>query len=318
MRAVRLTDSGLLFDAEYPSPSVGPTEALIRVQLAGICSTDLELVKGYYNFRGVLGHEFVGVVEHCADSYWQGRRVVSSINFADPNSSNFAEYGLEHDPQRTVLGILGRDGAMADYVAVPVANLYEVPASVDDQRAVFAEPLAAALRIAEQMVLRPSQAVAVIGPGRLGMLVSQVLAARGTQVKLLGRNPASLQLAQRMHFETNLVEDVPDSSFACVVDCSGAATGFQQAVRITRPRGTLVLKSTYQGAAPLELTKLVVDEIQVLGSRCGPFAPALRMLARDEVEVAALVDGRYSIENAAQAFAHAAQPSVRKILLELA
>lgn len=317
MRAVRLTDQGLVLDNNYPKPTVGAGESLIRVTLAGICSTDLELIKGYFNFRGVLGHEFVGVVEQSSDPAWVGRRVVSTINFADPASAEFSEYGLEHHPRRTVLGIFARDGAMAEYVAVPTYNLLAVPDEVSDEQAVFTEPLAAALRIAEQIQLRPSQSIAVIGPGRLGLLVGQVLSMRGAEVTMLGRSAGSLELAQRIGLATGLVSDVVNSFFAITVDCTGSAEGLAQAIRITKPQGTLVLKSTYEGLASINLTKVVVDEIRIVGSRCGPFAPALRLLSRRQVDVQSLIDGHYSIDQAIEAFHHAAQRGVRKILLEL-
>lgn len=317
MRAVRLTDQGLVLDHNYPKPTLGEGESLIRVSLAGICSTDLELIKGYFNFRGVLGHEFVGVVEQSSDPTWLGRRVVSTINFADPTSAEFAEYGLEHHPRRTVLGIFARDGAMAEYVAVPTYNLLAVPDEVSDDQAVFTEPLAAALRIAEQIQLRPSQSVAVIGPGRLGLLVGQVLSMRGAEVTMLGRSAESLELAKRIGLGTGLVSEASNSRYAVTVDCTGSSEGLEQAIRITKPQGTLVLKSTYEALASINLTKVVVDEIRIVGSRCGPFAPALRLLSRGQVDVQALIDGRYSVEQAIEAFHHAAQHGVRKILLEL-
>lgn len=316
MRAIVLSEAGLVFDPEYPTPSPTESEALIRVHWAGICSTDLELIRGYYNFRGILGHEFVGVVEQCSDSNWIGRRVVSTINFADPNSIEFAEYGLEHHPRRTVLGIFGRNGAMADYVTVPTFNLLAVPDNLSDEQAVFTEPLAAALRIAEQIVLQPSQPVAVIGPGRLGLLVGQVLALRGAELTMLGRSHSSLELARKLSLQCGLVDQVETSRFATVVECTGSPNGLEQAIRITKPRGTLILKSTYEGMANVSLTKVVVDEISIVGSRCGPFAPALRLLSRGQVNVEWLIDGRYSADRAIEAFNHAAQSGVRKILLQ--
>jgi threonine dehydrogenase-like Zn-dependent dehydrogenase len=317
MRAVRLTEGGLMFDQSAPKPMIAPGESLIRVNLAGICSTDLEIIKGYYGFAGILGHEFVGVVEESSESRWQSRRVVCSINFADPKSEEFIEFGLEHHPHRTVMGIVRRDGAMADYVAVPTFNLFEVPDEVTDAEAVFTEPLAAALRIAEQLTLRPSQPAAVIGPGRLGLLVGQVLAQRGAEVTLFGRSPSSVAFARSIGMVAHPVDDAPSSYYPLVVDCSGNPVGLEQALRITRPRGTLVLKSTYAEKANISLTKVVVDEIQVLGSRCGPMGAALRCLARREVEVQKLIEAQFPIEQAIPAFALAAQPGIGKVLLSL-
>jgi threonine dehydrogenase-like Zn-dependent dehydrogenase len=317
MRAVKLTKSGLTFDVNYPKPVRGPSESLIRVSKAGICSTDLELVKGYYPFAGVLGHEFVGVVDESSEARWVGQRVVCSINFANPQSPEYAEYGLEHHPHRSVLGIVGRDGAMADFVSVPTWNLFEVPSELTDEEAVFAEPLAAALRICEQVIVSPSRSIAVVGPGRLGLLVGQVLQSRGAEVNLFGRSETSLKMAQALGLEADLVDRAETQKYALVVDCTGSPKGLEHALRMVRPRGTLILKSTYAGEANINLTKLVVDEIQVVGSRCGPFGAALRCLARREVNVTPLIDGRYSLDNAVIAFEHAAKPAVRKILLEI-
>jgi alcohol dehydrogenase len=283
--------------------------------MAGICSTDLELVKGYYGFRGVLGHEFVGVVEQSSQPNWIGQRVVCSINFANIDSPEYAEYGLEHHPHRTVLGIVARDGAMADYVAIPDQNLLQVPDNICDETAVFAEPVAAALRIAEQITLRPSQAVAVIGPGRLGMLVAQVMAVRGTQVTMIGRSDRTLELARRLGMNIARAEQFQDSCFDIVVDCTGSPTGLEQSIRLTKPRGTVVLKSTYEGMASINLTKVVVDEINIVGSRCGPMAAALRLLSRGQVDVSSLIDARFTADQALEAFQLAAQPCIRKVLL---
>jgi threonine dehydrogenase-like Zn-dependent dehydrogenase len=315
MRAVKLGPEGLDYDAQAAQPEAGPGEVLVRVTLAGICSTDLELIQGYFGYQGILGHEFVGVVEQTRDPRWQGKRVVSSINFADVATPEFAAYGREHHPHRRVLGILGCDGCMADHVVVPTANLLEVPGHVPDEAAVFCEPLAAALRIPDQIPVRPSARAAVVGPGRLGMLIGKVLSLNGCQVTMLARTAESLALANRWGLYTNLVEEAVTSSYDLVVEATGNATGWEQAIRLTKPQGMLVMKSTYAAAPQIDMTKLVVDEIRVIGSRCGPFAPALRLLASGTVEVQALIEGEYPPEQAEQAFAHAARKGVRKILL---
>jgi threonine dehydrogenase-like Zn-dependent dehydrogenase len=216
-----------------------------------------------------------------------------------------------------VLGILNRDGAMADYVTVPTCNLLQVPDEVTDEQAVFTEPLAAALRIVQQIGLDPNQPVAVIGPGRLGMLVGQVVALGGAEVTMLGRSCQSLQLANSLGLKTAFVDATRSSQFPLVVDCTGSAQGLEQALRLARPRGTVVLKSTYDGLAAISLTKAVVDEIQIVGSRCGPFAPALRLLQTARVNVVAIIDACYPIEQALAAFAHAGSPGIRKVLLKL-
>jgi threonine dehydrogenase-like Zn-dependent dehydrogenase len=319
MRALYLEEGQLTLHDDYPRPGVGADDALIRVTLAGICSTDLELVKGYAGgFRGVLGHEFVGVVEAVglADATeWIGRRVVGSINLGCRRCAVCLGEGPEHCPNRTTLGIHNKDGVFADYVTLPVANLLSVPDNVADEEAVFTEPLAAALRIREQIAVRPAARAAVVGPGRLGLLVGQVLALAGTDVIVLGRRVASLDLPRQLGLTTGLVDDAADDSFDLVVEATGNDAGFAHSLRLVRPRGTLVLKSTFHGNANINLTKLVVAEINVVGSRCGPFAPALRLLARGAVAVRPLIEAEYPLADALAAFARADQPGVRKLLL---
>ncbi len=214
-----------------------------------------------------------------------------------------------------MLGIHNRDGVFAEYVAVPQVNLLPVPDDVPDEAAVFTEPLAAALRIREQVKVRPTAKTAVVGPGRLGLLIGQVLALAGTEVTMLGRREASLELPARLGLPTALVDSLPDDSFDFVVEATGNDAGLAHSLRLVRPLGALILKSTFAGRSRIDLTKLVVGEINVVGSRCGPFAPALRLLARRDVAVQPLIDGEYPLSEGMAAFAHAAQPGVRKILL---
>ncbi|GAB4150367.1 MAG: alcohol dehydrogenase catalytic domain-containing protein [Candidatus Promineifilaceae bacterium] len=315
MQALYLSDNGLQLLSDYAQPQPAADEALIRVLCAGICSTDLEIVRGYGAHRGVLGHEFVGVVESAADTDWIGRRVVGGINLGCQQCTICTQAGPEHCPQRRVLGILHKDGVFAEYVTLPLTNLMPVPANVPDEMAVFTEPLAAALRITEQLALTPGMAVAVVGPGRLGMLIGQTLALTGAVVTMLGRRESSLKLPAAMGMTTALVTGAADNSFDVVVEATGNDQGLVQALRLVRPLGTLILKSTYAGSVTLSLTKIVVDEIKVIGSRCGPFAPALRLLSRRQITVEPLIDGRYSLADGLAAMAHAAQPGVRKILL---
>ncbi len=319
MRALYLAEGQLALHKDYLRPEPWPEEALIRVTLAGICSTDLELVKGYAGgFRGVLGHEFVGVVEAVGvpeAAEWLGRRVVGSINLGCRRCAVCRGEGPEHCPHRTTLGIHNKDGVFADYVTLPVVNLLAVPAGVADEEAVFTEPLAAALRIREQIAVQPSARVAVVGPGRLGLLVAQVLGLAGTDVTVLGRRAESLALPRQLGLVTGLVEEAADDSFDLVVEATGNDAGLAHSLRLVRPRGTLVLKSTFAGQAHVNLTKLVVGEITVVGSRCGPFAPALRLLERGAVQVRPLIEAEYSLADGLAAFEHAARPGVRKVLL---
>lgn len=315
MKALYLGDEGLGLRAEAPRPRRREGEALLRLAKAGICATDLELVKGYAGFRGVLGHEFVGVVEEADDRSWIGRRAVGTINLGCRRCAVCAGSGPEHCPHRTVLGIVGKDGAFADYLTLPEANLLAVPDSLGDEEAVFTEPLAAALRIRDQLPVPPRARLAVVGPGRLGLLIAQVLALTGSRTIVLGRRDESLELPRRLGLETGLAGEQDDDAFDLVVEATGNEEGLAESLRLVRPLGTLVMKSTFAGRASVDLTKLVVGEVRVVGSRCGPFAPALELLAARAVAVAPLVEGEYPLAEGLAAFAHAARPGVRKILL---
>ncbi|MDX8128770.1 alcohol dehydrogenase catalytic domain-containing protein [Methylomonas sp. OY6] len=292
---------------------------MIELRLAGICATDLELVKGYAGFSGILGHEFVGTVIAVADDKhrdWLNRRVVGAINIGCNACEVCRRDGPEHCLNRKVLGIRGKDGVFADYFSLPVANLYTVPDAVTDQAAVFTEPLAAALRVVKQIAALPITDIAVVGPGRLGLLIAKVLNLAGYQITALGRSAASLAVPKQWQLTTGLTNEIPDNSFDCVVDASGQASGFAQALRIVKPRGTLVLKSTFAANAALDLSKVVVYEINIIGSRCGPFADALALLTENKLPVETMIDGQYPLSDGLAAFNHAAQAGVRKILLQ--
>lgn len=316
MRALFLADGRLQYRTDYPNPQPKENEVLVEVRLAGICATDLEMVKGYVpDFSGVLGHEFVGEVVETSAGDWHGRRVVATINIGCGRCAVCRHSGPEHCEQRQALGIHNRDGVFADYVVLPLSNLLAVPDEVPDEAAVFTEPLAAALRIREQVLLRPSAKTAVVGPGRLGMLIGKVLSLDGTEVTMLGRRPESLTLAKAWGLQTALVDELPDNQFDFVVEATGNNAGFAHALRLVRPLGTLVLKSTFAGNIDLDLTKLVVSEITVVGSRCGPFSPALRLLADGIIDVQSLIDADYALHDGLAAFEYAAVPGVRKVLL---
>lgn len=316
MQALYCKAEKFTLSQDFPYPTMQADEALVRVTLAGICATDLEIVQGYVpGFAGVLGHEFVGVVAAAADKQWLGKRVVASINIGCQTCATCLENGPEHCPQRQVLGIRNRDGVFAECVAVPLRNLYEVPDSMPDERAVFTEPLAAALRIREQVAVRPSAKTAVLGPGRLGLLVAQVLQLAGEDVTLLGRRSASLALPASWGVKTGLTTDFAANSFDFVVEVTGNEAGLVEALRLVRPLGSLVLKSTFAGESHLDLSKIIVAEITVTGSRCGPFDPALRLLAGNTLHTQPLITAEYPLSDAEAAFAKAAEPGVLKVLI---
>ena len=317
MRAL-LCDEGLRFDPAYPDPEPAPGEALVRVTLAGICNTDLELIKGYMGFRGVLGHEFVGIVEASPDPALLGQRVVGEINAYCGECPTCRAGRPTHCPHRTTLGIFGRDGAFADFLTLPARNLHVVPETVSDRVAVFTEPLAAALEILEQVAVRPTDRVVVLGDGKLGLLVAQVLALTGCDLVAVGRHERKLDILRRRGIAVRLADDLSALGEAdIVVECTGNPDGFAAARRLLRPRGTLVLKSTYHGLASVDLTGLVVDEITLVGSRCGPFAPALRLLASGLVEVEPLIDAVYPLDEGLAAFERAATRGTLKVLLSV-
>lgn len=315
MRAA-LCDNGLRFDPTYPDPVPPPGEALIRVRLAGICNTDLELLAGYMAYRGVLGHEFVGQVVEAPDPTWRGRRVVGDINAACYTCETCRAGHHTHCPNRTTLGIYCRDGALADYLLLPQANLYAVPDAVPDEAAVFVEPLAAACEILEQVHLRPTDRVVVLGDGKLGLLVAAVLRLTGCDLTLVGRHAEKLALAAAWGVPGRLAaEPLPWRTADVVVECTGSPDGFALARQLLRPRGTLVLKSTYHGALSLDMSALVVDEITLVGSRCGPFAPAIRLLATGLVDPRPLIAATYPLADVQAAFAHAACKGTLKVLV---
>lgn len=320
MRAILLGDDVKLI-CDYPLPDLLEGEARIRVRQAGICNTDLELLKGYAGFRGVLGHELVGIVDACPSApTWEGQRVVGEINAACGACDTCRAGASIHCPSRTTLGIQNRDGAFADFLTLPVENLHTAPDSVTDDQAVFTEPLAAALAVTDLTHIRPSDRVVILGDGKLGLLIAQVLALTGCDLTIIGRHEEKLRLvtnrgidshlADRLSREPNIVADV-------VVEATGTAQGFAAARRMVRPRGKLVLKSTHQDRVHADLTGIVVDEVQVIGSRCGPFAPALRLLEQGLVDVEPLIQARFSLEQGLMALESAAVKGTLKVLIEM-
>ena len=314
---------GLYFDGtrarvvDRPEPAADADTALVRVHLAGVCNTDLEIARGYMGFRGILGHEFAGVVEEGPDD-WRGARVVGEINFACGECPS-CERGLgRHCPTRRVMGIVDADGAFAERVAVPVANLHRVPDAVADDAAVFVEPLAAAFEILEQVPVEAGTRCIVLGDGKLGLLVAQVLAGTGARVLAVGRHADKLAILGRCDIETALVDDGPGALERAdlVVEATGSVEGFRRAIELTRPRGTLVLKSTLAEMLQVDLAPLVIHEIQVVGSRCGPFPPALDALERGDVDVLSLICDRVPLAQAERGLERAAARGAKKILIE--
>lgn len=315
MRALVFDGAIAVRDLPRPEPAAG--EALVRVRMAGICNTDLEITRGYMGFRGVLGHELLGVVEACDDPDWVGRRVVGEINLAC-RRCEWCDRGLaRHCPTRTVLGIRHKNGCFAEYVTMPVANLHVVPESIPDERAVFVEPLAAAFEIAEQVDLGKHTDALVLGDGKLGLLAAMVLRHRGLDVTLAGRHDRKLALARNVGARTIAPHEVTPRGFDLVVEATGAAEGLTAALAAVEPRGTVVLKSTFHGTAELATAPIVVDEVTLVGSRCGPFAPAIAALRERSIDPFPLVDGSYQLVDGPAALERAASPGVLKVLLDL-
>lgn len=316
MRALHF-DQTLSLERNYPQPEPPAGEALIRVWQAGICNTDIEITRGYMNFAGVLGHEFVGLVEDApAAPEWKGKRVVGEINAFCRTCETCRRGDPRHCPHRTTLGIDRRDGAMADYVTLPVHLLYQVPASISDEQAVFTEPLAAACAITNHLQVRPEDRVVVVGDGKLGLLVAQVLQLTGCRLQVLGRHEEKLAILTRRGVAVATEANGVSKGADIVVDCSGHPDGFAIACDLVRPRGKLVMKSTFQGDVALNLSRLVVNEVTLVGSRCGPFLPALRLLEQNLVDVEPLISARYSLAEGVAAFERAVAVGVLKVLLD--
>ena len=313
MRALWLEDRALSLQ-EVAAPTEGD-EALIRVRVSGICGTDLELARGYYPFTGVIGHEFVGDVVESPDPTWIGARVVGEINVDCGICEACLAGRPTHCENRSVLGITGRDGAHAEYLRLPLRNLHRVPDSVSDDAAVFTEPIAAAVEILQQVHVLPTDRVLLVGAGRLGQLVAQVLALTGAHLRVVAKHDHQKALLEARGIASVAAEDVEARRWDIVVEATGSPSGFDLAARALRPRGTLVLKSTYRGEVTLALAPFVVDEITIVGSRCGPFAPALRLLERGEIDPLPLIAERFPLGRAVDAMEAAARPGMMKVLL---
>ncbi len=311
MRGVSYDGQAIHLRRDLPEPAPAEDETVLRVVAVGICETDLQLARGYMNFRGVLGHEFVGLDP-------LGRRVTAEINAACHACPTCWQGLTNHCPHRTVLGILGRDGAMADLVRVPDRNVHAVPDSIDDRQAVFIEPLAAAFRVPEQLPIGPGMALAVVGDGKLGLLCAWVARLSGARVTLVGKHPEKLALAGP-EIETRALDEIADlaRSQDLAIDCTGSTSGLQTALGLLQPCGTLVLKTTVAGDHATSLAPIVIDEIQVVGSRCGPFPRAIAALAAGEIDVRPLIEAEFPLDQAEDAFRTAATKGVKKVLMKV-
>src|SRR5687767_1435320 len=316
MRAL-VFDQTLSFRPRHPEPTP-EGECVVRVRQAGVCATDLEIVKGYMGFRGVLGHEFVGEVIQSPVKELIGQRVVGEIN-AVCGRCDLCLSGLSsHCRKRTVLGILNRDGAFADLLRLPAANLHVLPKTVDNDAAVFVEPLAAAFQVLKQVQVDSKKWVTVLGDGRLGLLVAQVLRDAGCPVRVIGKHPDKLALCEKWSIRARPLADIAlRHDQDVVVDCTGSAAGIELALQMVRPRGTVVLKSTAAAGRPLNLAPAVIDEINIIGSRCGPFREAIKALAEKRIDTASLIHRRMRLDQGVEALDLAGRPGVLKVILTM-
>ncbi|MBQ7763827.1 alcohol dehydrogenase catalytic domain-containing protein [bacterium] len=320
MKAI-VFDNELKLDNNYTKPISQKGEALIRVKLAGICNTDYEITKGYMGYVGVLGHEFVGVVEEVNgdDQSWIGKRVVAEISWGcdDPNCEWCAKKNYRHCPNRHTIGIWKKDGCMAEYITLPTNILFEVPENVTDEQAVFVEPLAAACEITEQLHIEPMSKVLVLGDGKLGLTTALTLNAMNLDVTLVGKHQNKLDIAKAQGVKTELLNTFTPRKFDVVVEATGSASGFEMSMSLTKPRGVLVLKSTVATGKELNLAPIVIDEITVLGSRCGQFPPALRLLEQNKIDFTPFISKTYTIDEALEAFEANKLKDTLKVLIKI-
>jgi len=315
MRAIVLDGDRVSMEGTRPQPEPLAGETMVRVVRAGVCETDLQLIRGYMGFGGVLGHEFVGVAE---DGPYAGQRVVGEINCSCWQCPTCLAGRPTHCPNRTTIGIVKHDGAFADYIAVPQRNLYPVPDSIETDVAVFTEPLAAAFQIPAQVSLGRMDRVVVLGDGRLGNLCAQVLAGICDPVLVVGKHPEKLALLDELGIATMMLADLPGDRMAdVVVDCTGSETGLPTALQLVRPRGTIVLKTTVAGTQQMPWAPIVIDEVTIVGSRCGPFDRALEALEAGSISVLPMISERFDLTDGVAALGAAKRPGVLKVLIEV-
>ncbi len=315
MRALMVDGDAKLVDLPHPEP--GPGEALVRVAVAGVCNTDIEILNGYMGFKGVLGHEFVGVVEQSENEHLVGRRVVGEINCVC-RTCHYCKLDMPHHClNRTVLGILNRNGAFAEYLTLPEMNLHLVPDGMANEVAVFTEPTAAAFRIMEQLEITPNDRVVVLGAGKLGQLIAQVLWLRTKKLVCVGRSAWKLDLLNRLHIRTAHKDEPVEPGADIVVEATGSPEGLARALELVRPEGTIVLKTTVAGDTCVDMSLPVINEVKIIGSRCGPFRPALEALALGNVEVRQMVSETYDLQDGVEALNRATARDVMKVLLRM-
>lgn len=315
MKATSFDGKQMMYDENYPDPK--PGESLVRVSLAGICGTDLEILDGYMAYNGVLGHEFVGVVEKSQNPDLVGKRVVGEIN-AGCNKCDSCKNGMQrHCPNRTVLGILKRDGAFAEFLSLPEENLHVIPDSITDEQAVFVEPLAAAFEIKEQVSLNSDWKVGVVGDGRLAQMICQVLKLSCSDITCFGRHKSKLTNLEKFEIQTKIgIDDSDSQSYDLIVEATGSNSGFVDTMKLVKPRGTVILKSTIASRENLDLTPTVVNEITLVGSRCGLFKPAIDALATGIISVDSMIDSTFPLEKFSDAINHAKKPDTLKVFLK--
>ena len=315
MKALHFDGQKMTFLTDYDPPK--PGETLVKINLAGICGTDIEILSGYMSYQGIPGHEFVGVIKESQDSHLIGKRVVGEINVGC-GICELCKKGLErHCPHRTVLGILRRDGAFAQYLSLPEKNLHVIPDQIRDEQAVFVEPLAAAFEIKQQISLKQESNIALVGDGRLAQLVALVLNLSCQNITCFGRHKNKLELLKNLGIKTKIGIDSDDNQkFDLVVEATGSNSGFEDTMKLIKPKGTVILKSTLASKTNLDLTSMVINEVSVIGSRCGPFGPAINALASGRISVDNLIDSTYSLEKFQDAFEQAKKPDILKVLLK--
>lgn len=322
MKAIVFNDKdGLHLDNNYKKPVPQKGEALIKVTLAGICNTDYEITKGYMGYNGILGHEFIGIVEEIndEDKSLLGKRVTAEISYGcnNPECEWCAVKNYRHCPDRHTLGIWRKDGCFAEYVTMPLNVLFEIPENVEDEQAVFVEPLAAACEITEQLHIQPIQKVVVLGDGKLGLTTALTLSAQGLDVTLIGKHQNKLDIAKNQGVKIQLLQDTKiENIYDVVVEATGSVSGFETSLSLVKPRGVLVLKSTIATGKELNLAPIVINEITVLGSRCGQFPPALNLLAKHRIDFKPFISAVYSIDDAIEAFEANKSKETLKVLIK--